>query len=129
MTKVSEHFSEGELRCSSTGGLAFHEGFIKHLEKLRIEYALPMVVTSCCRSADYNTRIKGHPRSLHIYDNPAHGADGTLALDISRPNGTDLAHLVHMGLLWGWSVGIANTFIHLDRRRDIGMEQRIFTYA
>ena len=87
-----------------------------------------MVVTSGCRSAIYNAQIKGHPNSLHVYDKPSHGAMGTSAIDIKRPGGGDLSHLCHMALLWGWSIGIAKTFIHLDRRRDLGLEVRIFTY-
>jgi hypothetical protein len=29
----------------------------------------------------------------------------------------------------GWSVGLHNGFCHIDRRKDIGLQQAVFVYA
>ena len=126
MANVIDHFTEEELRCKGSGGMAFHTDFLEYLDALRAAYDNPMKVNSCCRSKEYNASIRGHHRSLHVYDVPNRGATGTSAIDIARPDGTLLAKLIHLALERGWSVGWYKTFIHLDRRIDLGMERRIF---
>ena len=123
-------FARAELACRASGGLRLHPGFADRLAELRLAYGRPMVVTSCCRSAAHNRAVGGHPRSLHVYDDSHHGAAGCLAIDVRRA--AVPAHdieLVIRALRSGWSVGQAKTFIHLDRRVDLGLPQRTFGYG
>ncbi len=124
----SPHFSKRELACPLTGEIKLQEGFIDDLEELRVEYGLPMSVTSGCRSQAHNAVVGGHPHSLHMIDNEHHDTD-TCAVDISRPRGPDLLKLVKIAIGKGWSIGIADTFIHLDMRSKYTNRQpTIYTY-
>jgi len=92
-------------------------------------FGSPMVVNSCCRSRAYNIKVGGNPRSLHMMDNPVHPIDGTAAVDISATGGGVIRlALVKAALDLGWSVGIAKTFTHLDRRDLAGLTPAMFTY-
>ena len=103
-----------------TGRLA--PGFADHLAMLRLYYARPMIVNSCCRSRAYSRRIGGHPRSLHVWDNPWHPTGGTCAIDIASVD----PKLTELALRYGWSVGVYAGFTHLDRRDLAGLDQRRF---
>lgn len=124
-------FTPDELRCRGTGLYRLDRRFAAHLPVLRLAIGLPMYPTSCCRSESHNNRIGGHPRSLHVCDRPAHeSAGGAMAIDISTM-GYDEALIERMtttALSLGWSVGVAPTFLHFDRRVDIGMVAVRFTY-
>ena len=123
-------FYRNELACPATGAIRLHPGFADDLLMLRLAFGRPMKANSVCRSAAYNPTIGGHPRSLHIYDDCAHGAQGALAIDVRRADVP--AHdieLVILALQTGWSVGQAKTFIHLDRRGVLGLPQRTFGYG
>ncbi|MDA1333070.1 MAG: D-Ala-D-Ala carboxypeptidase family metallohydrolase [Bacteroidetes bacterium] len=121
-------FTSSELACKDSGLIKLHTGFADHLRDLRLTIGYPMIVTSCCRSAEHNKAVGGHSRSLHVYDKPNHGATGTAAIDIKRGNAAFNTVLVQMALKSGWSIGVSKTFIHLDRRTDLGMSQNIFGY-
>lgn len=97
--------------------------------KLRILFQQPMVVTSCCRSKEYNRRIRGHPRSLHVYDTPHWNTGGCMAIDIFTPNGSYAWQLDKIAKNEGWSIGRGVDFIHLDRRVDIGLDLSFFGYG
>ncbi len=140
MAKLSDHFRVSELACPLTGVIKtatnyFGDGgvkdnFIFDLEELRTVYDKPMIVNSCCRSLEHNNAVGGHVRSLHMFNNSAHGCD-TCAIDIDRPDGDDLAALIEHALSLGWSVGLANTFIHLDQRTKYTkdkLKKRFYTY-
>jgi len=120
-------FSKAELACKSTGIVKLADGFADRLVMLRLAYGKPMVVTSCCRSAAHNKAVGGHSRSLHVYDQNGHGLNGTAAIDI-RATGHDAWVLAHAAMRDGWSVGVAKTFIHLDRRDLAGLPVSIFGY-
>ena len=122
MTRLSDHFTVEEMACPTTGALKFQDGFIEKLERLRVAYGRPMVVTSACRTAEHNKSLirrgyKASPNSFHLIGNPKYGTD-TCAVDIQRPTGAELHELMQLALTTGWTVGFANTFIHLDRRAD-----------
>lgn len=122
------YFSHDELCSSDTGLVELADGFAKALLDLRLSYGMPMTVTSCCRSKQYNESIGGHPRSLHVYDEPEHNTGGTCAIDVARPNGENLFRLISLAVSQGWSVGLADTFVHLDRRVDFGLTKKFYTY-
>ena len=88
-----------------------------------------MKVNSCCRSKAYNNLIGGDEHSLHIWDVPQHGNDGTAAIDIACAKAVDKYRLAMLAFRLGWSVGVAKTFLHLDRRGDWGLDPKsLFGY-
>jgi len=123
------YFAHEELACRSTGGLILAEGFAKKLVELRTKFAKPMIVTSCCRSLEYNRRVGGSPDSFHIYDLPRLGFTGTCAIDITIKDPTDKGDLFSLAWDLGWSIGFNRQFLHLDRRVDYtGLKQAVFGY-
>ena len=131
---VSTHFSKDELGDERTGEITLASGFLDRLEHLRVQYAKPMVVTDGCRSRATNRWLldRGYPASLnsfHLVENSKYQTGGTCAVDISRPNGIDLARLVEFALRFDWAVGIGGTFVHLDRRVDYTeLKPVVYTY-
>ena len=121
-------FSHDELKCPATGMVRLDSAFALALVRLRVEYGLPMVVTSCCRSVAYNKKIRGHPRSLHIWDEPFHPVTGTCAIDISMTNGLMRRKLVRLAIDQGWAIGVASNFCHLDYRKAAGLDPVLYWY-
>lgn len=123
-------FGHAELACKATGVVRLGDGFAEALLLLRRRFGQPMRVTSCCRSAAHNRTVGGHPRSLHVYDAAMHaGQTGTLAIDIAVDDAAQACRLGEMALDMGWSVGVPKAgFIHLDRRRSLGLPKGLFGY-
>lgn len=124
-------FERHELACKGTGALVLDPRFAVELQMLRLLWGKPLTVNSCCRSPVHNEKIGGHPRSMHLTV-PVHaGALGTMAIDISvfgwLPDERNA--LVQIAKNRGWSVGSAKSFVHLDRRIDIGMARTDFSYG
>lgn len=125
------YFRHEELACRSTGEGRLAPGFGEKLLQLRIEFDQSMTVTSCCRAAAHNARVGGHPRSLHVYDDPGHPTGGTAAIDIAMRDPVYALKLVGLAERLGWAVGInfGRRFIHLDRRADYGIGvPQLFSY-
>jgi hypothetical protein len=77
-----------------------------------------------------NTKVGGHPRSLHLTVNDHWGAGGTCAVDIVATDGQYRAKIISQALGQDWSVGVASNFIHLDRRsRYCGLPQVLYHYG
>lgn len=122
-------FTDDELRCKGSGLLRLAQGFAQHLRELRLEFGRPMVVTSCCRSHEHNRRVGGHPHSLHVCDRPHWPTGGAAAIDIACHDPAERARLARLALNLGWSVGVAGTFVHLDRRGEYTPRpQAVFLY-
>jgi hypothetical protein len=122
-------FTKDELKCPLTGEAHLAPGVAAHLRVLREVFGQPITINSGCRSAEHNKAIKGHPRSLHVYDHPFHPTGGTAAFDIKRRDAVYDDKLIKTALMLGWTVGVANTFIHIDRRTDfIPMPQIVYYY-
>lgn len=115
---VWEHFSPDEMRCKGSGMLIVSDQFMDSLQTLREEFSRPMFLTSACRSAAHNNSVGGHPRSLHICDEPSHRSKdgGCLAVDVAIVDGGYRGYLVSTAWRLGWSVGWNKRFVHLDRR-------------
>ncbi len=122
-------FARAELADRESGAVVLHPGFADALAALRVALGRPMIVTSCCRSAARNRAVGGHPRSLHVYDHPAHGAEGTLAIDVRRQGPAYNRRLARLALELGWSLGVARSFFHLDRRDLVGLPPNVFGYG
>ena len=123
-------FTFDELACPKTQAHYFTMAFKTRLVELREKFGKPMFITSGSRSFEHNKNIGGHPRSLHVYDHPARDNQvGALAVDV-RSNGAQYNYfLIKLALELGWSVGVAKTFIHIDRRDLIGLPQSVFGYG
>jgi len=124
-----ENFSPDEMRCKGSGMLIVSDQFMDALQTLREEFSRPMFLTSACRSAAHNNSVGGHPRSLHVCDEPARKEQqGCLAVDVTVVDGSYRGHLVATAWRLGWSVGWHKTFVHLDRRDFVALKQTTFDY-
>ena len=129
LLNAKPYFTHAELACKKTGKAVFAPGFLEKLVMLRRDYGKAMTVNSCCRSAAYNAEIGGSPRSFHVYDTPAWNTGGTCAIDIACTESAEALKLLRLAIDRGWSVGVAKTFLHLDRRTDYtDLPQGVFGY-
>jgi len=121
------NFTPEELMCKKTGGYKFHPEFALKLQLARTACAFPFYPTSCCRSQAHNDSLSNSsPKSLHVYDEPNRGAQGTCAIDIKLTDSAQRAELLKVGLMYGFSfyyIGGNPNFIHLDLRTDLGETQ------
>lgn len=123
--RLIENFTARELACPESMTVELSKDFLTNLDLLRFSWGEPLTVTSCCRSDYHNNQIGGHPRSLHLMRNPFWlSAQGTIALDVTETS-DDFRELAW---ILGWSIGYGETFTHLDRRVDIGLDQTKFYY-
>lgn len=116
-----KYFKKSELACRCCGEMKCMDDFLVKLVEMREAWARPMVVTSCCRCLKHNDTVGGKHNSFHLFDQPGHtGLAGTIAIDISTTSltGDDRHKLAKLAMNTGWSVGIAKTFLHFDRRAD-----------
>lgn len=122
-------FTDNELACRHCGKLELAPGFADKLKELRLDLGLPMIVTSCCRCPQHNGKVGGNPRSFHLTENKTHQTSGCCAVDIKRRNPEYDRKLLACALRLGWSVGIAKSFFHFDRRTDYTvLKPALFTY-
>lgn len=131
VTTAIEHFPEKELACKGTGIILLDARFAVALVSLRNEWNKPLIPNSVCRTPEHNKNEGGHPTSLHLTENPKHPTNGTMAADIRWANWTLARKIEFARFCWkrGWSIGLHNSFIHIDRRIDVGMKQRVFLYG
>ena len=124
-----DHFSRSELACPMTDELRLATGFGEALERLRVELDAPIYLTSACRSPIHNTKVDGHPRSLHLTVNEYWGTGGCCAVDVVATDGEYRAKIISQALDQEWSVGVASNFIYLDQRsRYCGLPQVVYHY-
>jgi hypothetical protein len=129
---VFKNFSINELRCKGSGLLILAPGFGEELQALRDAFGKPMTINSACRSLLYNKQISGHPRSLHICDYPPHETGGCCAVDVATAVRPKEYREELQQLAWdrGWSIGLGNTFLHLDLRiRYTKLPKAMFVYG
>lgn len=89
--------------------------FLYMLDELRELAGIPMFITSSYRSPEYNAKVGGAKRSMHLKGR---------AVDISCRNSTDRAIIVFYALQLGMTCGINKSFVHIDNREG----SRIFLY-
>ena len=105
------NFSVSELSCGCDGrfcgGAYWHDpGFLDPLQMLREEIGGPLVLTSAHRCPLWNAAIGGAPFSAHK----------RIAADISL-HALDRFELLTAARDFGFTgLGLARTFLHLDRR-------------
>ena len=124
-------FTRSELSCKGTGVIKLDRRLAVRLPQLRIEWGDALYPTSVCRTPEHNESVGGHKRSLHLTDNPTHDTDGCMAADIAWRNWSAERKLRFARLAWslGWSVGLHDSFCHIDRRKDAGLAQASFLYG
>lgn len=106
------NFSIPELSCRCDGkfckGEYWHSPeFLDALEALRKRVCRPLIINSGHRCAQWNAAVGGAPRSMHK----------TIAVDVSLTHQDRLPLLTEAEATGFTGIGLAKTFIHLDRRR------------
>lgn len=118
---MENYFSPIELVCPCCGECLLMGGFLDKLNGLRAAMGNPLVVTSCCRCLKHNAKVGGKKKSFHLINaKEITGMTGACAVDISTIMWPDAKREKFLRLVrdGGWSVGVANSFIHIDRRTD-----------
>lgn len=108
---VSKYFSASELKCrcrrKECDALPFDKNFLEILDKIREEYAKPLIVTSASRCGFWNDRVNGSPKSQHLLskaiDLLVENNDIKRFLEICKNNGIK-------------GIGIGNGWLHIDIR-------------
>lgn len=128
--EVIPYFTRGELACQGTGELKLSTALKINLPYLRWKWGKPLIVTSGCRAPAHNTKIGGHPNSLHLTENKKYNTNGCAAVDISWRNWSqeERDSFVALAKELDWNIGIATTFVHIDRGQDFGKPYTEWTY-
>ena len=127
------YFTEEELQCPSGKVVKLAEGFGEKLDQLRDLLDRPMSLTSACRTTAHINWLleRGYPasaNSFHLIDNPKYGTD-TCAVDVGVPDSQYRMELMKLALEEGWTVGVAKSFVHIDRRSDYtDLPQIVYVY-
>lgn len=122
----------GGKRLEGSGVIKLDSRFAEALPKLREAWGKPLSTNSVCRTPAHNQAVGGHPRSMHLTENPAYpGAFGTLAADIRWRDWRPIDQLAFARLAWrtGWAVGLHDGFCHVDLRRVVGRKPTVFLYG
>ena len=115
------YFTHTELACPCCHLALLKEGFRDELNKLREACGHALKVNSVCRCKKHNKAVGGKPASFHLIDGgDVTGSSGCCAADISTAgwDGAKKWRFVHLAMLNGWSIGMAKTFFHIDKRSD-----------
>lgn len=131
VTTAIKYFTENELKCKGTGVIKLDKRFADALVKLRESFKEQMIPSSVCRTPAHNKAVGGHPRSLHLTENPVRPTNGTMAADIMWRSWTKAKKIRFCRMAWqlGWAIGLQDGFVHIDRRIDIGLPKIVFLYS
>lgn len=134
VTEPIQYFSRNELACKGSGELKLDPFFAEALPLLRMAWGEALSPSSVCRSPEHNKKERGNPRSLHMTENPKWPTVGCMAADIRWATWPRMKKLAFAKLAWklGWSVGLHNSFCHVDRRADLELPelpQCVFLYG
>lgn len=121
-----KYFSHKELASKDNDVVQLDPNFERELLIYRETVNHPLYVNSCCRSVAHNKKVGGASRSYHLYEGVDDGRHGTLAIDLKVTDSAKRAKMVRTALDLNWSVGVYKSFIHIDRRVDIGKPQILF---
>ena len=128
---LTTHFTYGELADKLEPVMFMNMAFMRDMvEPLRVGTDVIFRVNSACRSTATNLRVKGHPRSLHLMFNPYHRYTGTLAIDVSSVLGHSETkeRFLKLARELGLSIGIHESFYHIDGRVLYGLPRAEFSY-
>lgn len=127
---MTKYFTPDELKCKGTGVVRLANGFEEWINSIREVWGKPLTVNSCCRSLDYNKKIKGAKDSYHIYNHPDRSY-GTCAIDLDIKGGIERREFIKMlfNHFPDASIGVNKAFIHVDRRAYYDKtDPLLFTY-
>lgn len=113
---LSKNFSKQELECKCGCGMLPTQDAINMLQVLRDRIGKPLIITSAARCAKHNQAIKGSKNSQHVQG---------LAFDIHCVSSTERHNLIVQALPLFNGIGIDDSFIHVDLRKD---KKLIFLY-
>ena len=112
--KIGAYFTRSEFACKC-GKCEFDtvdQTLVNILEVLRFQLDAPIIITSGCRCPEYNKKVGGSPKSMHLLGQAA---------DISCPDvSTETLHKMCTDLLEHWGgVGFYpnQSFVHIDVRK------------
>ena len=115
MSINSQFFTRKELSCKGTGEYEMNDEFMSKLEKLRIKFNEPMIITSGYRHPAHNMVVGGARNSAHIQGR---------AVDV-LVMGKPALRLVRLALECGMTgIGVKQRgpaikrFIHIDDLED-----------
>ena len=130
ITTAIDVFPEHELACKGSGVIRLDPRFAEELPKLRKAWGRPLLPNSVCRTPKHNQKEGGHPRSLHLTKNPVWPTFGTMAADIFWGDWAigKQQEFAELARSMGWRVGLANSFVHIDRGHDIGIKTGVYFY-
>lgn len=120
---LKQYFSDDELACKGSGLVMLDPRFEAALYIYRVQVDMTLHPSSCCRSLAHNRSVGGASSSYHLFEGVNDGRMGSLAIDLKVTDSVKRAIMVSTALSLGWSVLIYDTFIHIDRRTDLGKEQ------
>lgn len=126
---ATPYFKVKELACKGTGEFKADPLFLCYLSVLRHKMGKPFIINSGCRAPSHNKAVGGHPNSLHSTENPKYPT-ATMAVDVSTRGWTEAERqkLIKIAKADGWNIGLAETFLHLDRGQDVGISARTWNY-
>jgi len=107
---LSEHFKVKEFKCKDgSDKILVSDSLIKLLEKIRGHFGRTIRVSSGYRTVSYNARVKGSPKSQHLY--------GTAAdIQVSGIHPNEVYKYCDSIVTGG--CGKYNTFTHVDVRKN-----------
>lgn len=125
------YFSEDEVKCQGSGIIRLDPRFAAALPFLRMSWGTPLYTTSVCRSPEHNEAVGGAENSFHLTENDEYDTEGTMAADIFWEDMEPQEKLKFAQLAYdlGFSVGLHDTFCHVDLRAELGIDQIVFTYS
>lgn len=104
------YFSEEELACGckrpQCDAVPMDMDFMFAVNGLRLEFGLPMPVTSACRCKFWNSHEGGEVRSWHLVGK---------AIDIFCPDGVYMLKLALLAIKHGFRIGVKKRMLHLDK--------------
>ena len=133
-TEPIQYTSRKECACKGSGIIKIDSLFVEPWIVLRETWGEALSISSLCRTPAHNLRERGNKNSLHLTENPKWPTVGSMAADITWISWPRTKKLAFAKLAWrlGWSVGLHNSFCHIDRRGDLnapGLAKNVFLYG
>lgn len=121
------YFTLEEQACPCCGVINVARDFLEDLSALREAAGHPLAVNSMCRCKKHNEAEGGAKGSFHLITN----SFGCCAADISTSgwDGGKKWRFAKIAMSYGFSIGVAKTFIHVDQRRKYtGADPVLYNY-
>jgi len=103
-----KYFKLSDFNCQETDENEMSLDFIHALDKLRAACGFPFIITSGFRSKSHSVEKRKEKAGTHSYG---------IAADIKVSGGAQRLAIVKHASSMGMSVGVANTFVHVDIRK------------